>query len=162
MTRPRTPPPPPRFRTNDLMEHHLASRNHYHILNCMMDLARGAPYLAALPKLVQFERQITMHDSSTSDSPTAVESSSDADADADAAQMEAWLSTAIAGISEQNRRSIHNDEVTAARSRERSRSASPEKPRSPSPPAARVPSVEAAGKGQYWIEGQKMSGLTLI
>jgi len=133
------------------MEHHLPARNHYHILNCMMDLARGAPYLSALPKLVQFERQIT-----------AVESSSDADADADAAQMEAWLSTAIAGISEQNRRSIHNDEITAAWSRARSRSASPEKARSPSPPAARVPSVEAAGKGQYWIEGQKMSGLNLI
>lgn len=49
---------PMTFETADLID----SVRSFHVSACLMDVARGAPYLKALPALVEFERELEGHE----------------------------------------------------------------------------------------------------
>lgn len=118
------------FESADLIER----KNTTHITSCLMDVARGAPYLAALPSLVEFEQE--MQEQERQDDGAGEDSGS---ADADEA-MDAMVQEVAASVGLEKRESI--SESTTEDSGEVE--------------TAPVVPVVPAGKNQYWIKGQKM------
>eukprot|EP00038_Savillea_parva_P006811 m.166039 g.166039 ORF g.166039 m.166039 type:complete len:1005 (-) comp12638_c0_seq1:109-3123(-) len=133
---------PMSFETADVMDGGRA----FHVSACLMDVARGAPYLCALPALVEFERDIDAADKEGGDDVFQDDAGSEhGSGDGD--------HTACASPDDDGER----DRVAEANSIEALQAAVDAEAERQRREAEEAPEVKAADeKGKFWIKGQKM------
>eukprot|EP00041_Stephanoeca_diplocostata_P023880 m.595331 g.595331 ORF g.595331 m.595331 type:complete len:980 (-) comp22401_c0_seq2:320-3259(-) len=135
------------FESSDLIEH----KNTNTITSCLMDVARGAPYLKALPALIEFEKEMDAYDDAGNDDGGDTNNNVDDGMNA--------LVQEVAAIVELEKLQTKSPATSPAPSEESDNEAAAAPPPdddTDDDDTEEAVQVEPAGKGQYWIKGQKM------